>query len=632
MFDFIRNNRRFAQLVLALLMIPLGIFGIDFLQMGGGGGDAVAKVGKQEVSVVDFDQAIRQQTDAMRQQMGESFNNSMVESPVFRSGVLDRLINEKLLDAAAAEGKLVVPDAYVQEQIKAMPEFQENGHFSMRLYEALLRGQGYSPQAFEYKKRKDVEKQALLFPVMGTIKVPAAVASRWLAIDGEERTVSAWILDAKSREASVKLAPDAAKQFYAANPKRFEEAERVKLEYIVLSADELGAQVNVSEADALKWYEENKKARFVQADERRASHILVQLAKDAKPDARDAAKKKAEGLLAKLKADPSKFAELAKANSDDKFSAEKGGDVGFFARGAMVKAFEDTAFSLKPKEVSGVVETEFGFHIIQLNEVRGGGVKSFADAKNEAIAELRHQAGVKRFAEIGEQFGNLVYEQPDALKPIADKLGLKLQTTDWLSASSLPEGVLSNPKVRAAIFAAESIKGKRNSEALDLGRDTSVSVRVADHKPARVKSFDEVRAEVEVLAKAKEAAKLAKQEGEAALAKLNSSGSAAGEKWEAAKAFKRAENLSAEVRKAIFGASVKKLPAYVGVGSEAGYAIFRVEKVKEDKVASNDPRIKQVSERYASNLAQEDLRAYLLALRNRAKVKTDDTKLMAKSQ
>lgn len=630
MFDVVRNNPKLAQIFLALISVPFALFGVDaYFRNAGVNAGAVAKVGKREIALTEFDTALRQQADVMRRQMGDSFNSSTLESPVFRAGVLDRMINERVLDEAIVDGRFVVPDAYIQDTIKGMEQFQENGQFSMRLYQALIAGQGMSPQAFEYKIRKDLEKRALMYPLAGSIKVPTALAMRWVALEEEERTVSSWSFDAKTRAAGIKLADDAAKKFYSANTKRFEQPEQVKLEFIVLSADELASQATVSEEDARKWYDDHKKERFTQAEERHASHILVQVAKDAKPDAKLAAKKKAEDVLAKVKAQPGNFAKFAKEFSDDKMSAEKGGDLGFFGREAMVKAFSDMAFQLKPKEVSGLVESEFGYHIILLNEIRGGGVKTYDEVKTEVIGELRRQASAKRFGELGDQFGNMVYEQPDALKPIAEKLGLKLQTTDWVSAGTV-QGVLSHPKVRAAVFSAEAIKGKRNSEALDLGRDTSVSVRVVDHKEAKVKPFEEVKAEAEEQAKLDEAAKQAKAEGEAVLAKVKAGSSVDG-KWAASKALKRSDSLPNEVRKAVFAAPGTQLPAYVGVADAMGYTVYRIEKVTEPKIDANDPKIKQVAEAYGSNLGQEDLRAYILSLRNRLGVKIDDAKVNAKA-
>lgn len=628
MFDVIRNNRKFTQLFLVAITVPFALFGIDAYFQNSGASEAVATIGKRKITVLEFDNALRQQGDLLRQRMGDAFDIAMLESPEFRSSVLDRLINERVLEEAIADGRFVVPDAYIQDTIKTTEQFQENGQFSMRLYQALISGQGMSPAAYEYKIRQDLEKRALMYPVAGSVKVPAALAANWVKLEEESRTVAAWTLDAAERMATVKLADGAAKKFYDANPKRFEEPEQVKLEYLVLSAEELAAKATVSDEDARKWYEEHKKERFTQPEERRASHILIQVAKEAKAEDKVAAKKKAEDLLAKVKAQPTSFAKLATDMSDDKMSAEKGGDLGFFAADAMVPAFSDVAFKLKPKEISGLVETEYGFHIIQLQEVRGGGVKSFDEAKPELIAELRRQAASKQFTELGGQFGNMVYEQPDGLKPIADQLGLSLQTTDWVAASAL-QGVLAHPKVRAAAFAAESIKGKRNSEALDLGRDTSVSIRVVDHKAARLKPFEEVKTQAEDLAKLEEASKLAKADGEAALAKLKS-GAALDAKWGDAKPVKRSDSLPTEIRKAIFGSSVKQLPAYAGLATPNGYMVFRIEKLSVPTVDAKDPKIKQVADAYGSSLGQEDLRAYILSLRNRLGVKIDDAKLKAK--
>ncbi|WP_026258910.1 SurA N-terminal domain-containing protein [Uliginosibacterium gangwonense] len=638
MFDVVRNNPKIAQLILAVITVPFAFVGIEaYIRNGSGGADTVAKVGKQEITQAEFTNALRQQIDRMREQQGAAFDSATADSPVFRSSVLESLINQRLLDIAIKDGQLAISDAYLQDMIKSSPEFQENGQFSMRMYQLAVEQKGMTPQMFEAQQRGEIQKAALSFSLTESTKMPAVLASHWLALMQEERTVSAWRLDAKSKAADVKLAADAAKKYYDANLKRFEQPEQVKLEYVVLSADDLSAQAQVTEEDARKWYEEYKKTgdfakdkRFSVPEKRHASQILVQIPEGAKDDVKAAAKKKAEDLLAKIKAAPGKFAVIAKESSDDKPTAEKGGDMGFVGRDETVKPFEDALFKLKPKEISGLVESQYGYHIIMLNEVQGGSVKSFDEAKSDALAEVRHQAAVKRYAELGSDFGSMVYEQPDGLKPIADKLGLKLQTTDWLTAASLPQGVLSTPKVRAMIFSAEAIKEKRNSEAIDLGHDSVLSFRVVDSKPARTKTFDEVKAEAEASAKLAEAAKQTKVDGEATVAKLKA-GTAVDAKWSPSQAVQRMGEMSKDVRKAIFGVPAKQLPAYVGVADEDGYTVFRVEKVTEAKAEANDPRLKQISSGYATALGREDLRAYLQALRNKVGVKINEDKLNAKS-
>ena len=632
MFDTVRNNPKFVQIFLALITVPFALFGVDaYFRNAGGGGDYAAKVGAVEVSAPELDRAIRDQENNLRSQMGDAFDRNILESSEFKNAVLDRLINEKALGQTILQAKLQVPDAFVQSFIKSLPQFQENGQFSMRLYEAIVRSQGLTAQGFEDKVRTSLAQQMLLAPLVESAAVSRSTAARWIALSTEERSVSEWALQGAAFMSRVKLADDAAKKFYDANQSRFQVPEQAKIEYVVLSADDLAGQVTVSDADAKKWYDEHSD-RFQVAEERRARHILIQADKTASAEVKQAAKKRAEDLLVKVKANPEKFEAFAKENSDDKMSAVKGGDLGFFGKGAMVKAFEDTAFQLKPKDISNVVETEFGYHIIQLTEVKAGKTKSFDEVKAEAMDEVKKQAANKRFGELADQFSNMVYEQPDALKPVAEKFGLKLQQTDWVAKGAVTAKEIDNPKIQSALFAGDAIKSRRNTEAVDLGNGKMISARLADYRAASVKPFESVKADVEKVVIAQEAGKLAQLEGEADLAKLKTGETIATASWSASKSLTRANpELDDATRKAIFGASVKSLPAFVGVAKGSGYSIYKIEKVSEQKVADSDPRVKDVSQQYGKALGQEDIRGFIAAVRDRLGVKIKEDKSKSKS-
>ncbi|MDO6385214.1 SurA N-terminal domain-containing protein [Uliginosibacterium sp. 31-12] len=615
MFDAVRNNPKIVQLFLALITLPFAFFGVDaYFRNGGPGADAVAKVGKVEISSYQLDQAVRDQENSLREQLGGAFDKAYVESPAFKTAVLDRLINETALKGSIADSRLVVSAEAVQSYIKSEREFQENGQFSFPMYEARVRAMGLTPAAFEQRVREGMAQQQLMLPIAYSAFAPAPSVQYFLALEAEERSVAELVFDAAGYASKVKLTDDAARKYYDANQARFQTPEQVRLEYIQLSLESITRNLNVTEADARKWYDENQKA-FEGSEERRASHILVQVPADAKPEVRAAARKKAEDILAQVKSMPAKFAELAKSASDDPGSAEKGGDLGFFGRGAMVKPFEDAAFALKQREISGLVETEFGYHIIQLTDSRGGKAKSYDEVKADAMAGARKQMGNQRFAELADQFGNMVYEQPDALKPVADKFSLPLVQTDWLAREALPP-LLRNAKLQAALFSADSLQNRRNTEAVDLGNGVVISARILDHKPVATRSFDEVKSQAEELARAEEASRLALADGEVALKKLQA-GEVVSGGWKSAKSVKRGSpELSADSRKAIFAVSTDKFPVYAGSAHGDAYSVYRIEKVnKGAEVAPAE--LVEARRQFALTLGQEDLRAYIAGIRNR---------------
>ncbi|MEN3113022.1 SurA N-terminal domain-containing protein [Uliginosibacterium paludis] len=620
MFEAVRNNPKIAQSILAALVLPFAFFGVDaYFRNGNVGGDAAAKVGKVEITDFQLEQAVREQENALRAQMGASFDPSLTNTPEFKAAVLDRMINEAAVKAAIRDSKLVVSNESIQEYIKQIPSFQENGHFSFPLYEAYVRNQGLTPAGFEQQIRDTVAQQQLMLPIAGGAVISKFSSQRMLALDGEKRSVSELIFDASSKLAGVKLGSDDAKKYYDAHSDAFRAPEQAKVEYVLLSLDDIARNANISEADARMWFDENSKA-LTSHEERRASHILVQVAADAKAEAREAARKKAEGLLAQVKASPARFAEIAKANSDDTGSAEKGGDLGFFGRGAMVKPFEDAAFGLKSHEISGLVETEFGYHIITVTDIRGEKPKTFEEMKAEAMEGARKQAANLKFSEISEQLGNMVYEQPDALKPVAEKFGLKLIQTDWTPRSSLP-AVLQNQRVQTALFSSSSTQNRHNTEAIDLGNGSVISARIIDYKASAIRPFEEVRKQAEEAATQAEAARLAREEGESVLKKLQG-GESVPANWGTPKELKRSSpELTVEARVAVFSAPVEKLPAYVGALVGNNYSIFRVEKAELPAVSDTAPELKDAANRQAMLAGQEDLRAYIEAIRKRQGVK-----------
>ncbi|MBS1209383.1 MAG: ppiD [Proteobacteria bacterium] len=623
MFDAVRNNPKFVQIFLLVISLPFALFGIDsYFRDGGGSKEVAARVGSVDIVNQQVEYASREQENVLREQMGDSFDRAILDTPEFRASVLDRLINETAIKTTIRQSKMIVPDSMVQDYIKSRPEFQENGQFSLSLYDSVISTQGKTRDGFQQQVREGLAQNQLLAPIVQSAVTPQATAARWIALDNEERTISEFVFDAKNFLAEVKLPADAAKKYYESNPSLFKTPEQVKLEYTVMSVADIAKQIQVSDEDARNWYNENIKT-FEQAEERRASHILVQVDAKAKPEVKAAARKKAEELLAKVKASPAKFALIAKESSDDKASAEKGGDLGFFARGAMVKSFEDAAFTLKDKEISGLVESEFGYHIIMLTDVRGGKTKSFEEVKAEALDNARKQAAAKRFAELADQFGNLVYEQPDSLKPAAEKFSLKLIQTDWLPRNALPAGVLQNLKLQAALFSAESLSTRRNTEAVDVGDGQLAAARVLEFKPASVKPFEQVSAEVETVVKNEEAAKIAKARGEEALSKLKAGDVlATAPAWSASRTVKRSnQDLTPAARVAVFSAKTDKLPAFQGVTRDQGYVIYRIESVNTPKLADDVAKLKSISERYAMALGEEDLRAYISGVRARLGVK-----------
>ena len=630
MFDFVHKNKRLIQIVLGLMIIPFAFFGMESYTRSMGGANEVASVDGQSVTVREFGDEQRQQMDRIRGILGKGADMSMFDTPEARNGLLDTLIDRRVLATNAVKSRLVIGDEQLRELISTMQPFQVDGKFSKSTYETLLMGQGMTPAMFEAKLRYDLTMSQLSRSVAGSAIQSRTVAGRLAALEGQQREVQEHVIPADAFLSQVKVDEPAAKAYYDANLASFRTPEQVKAEYLVLSAEQLGALDPVTE-DEIKAAYAARAGQYKQSEQRDVSHILIAAAADAKPAEKEAAKKKAEALLAEVRKTPAKFAELAKQNSQDPGSAEKGGELGTVTPGTMVKPFEDAAFKLKEGETSSLVETEFGYHIIRVTSIQPAKVKAIEEVRGELAKELARQKGTRKFAESAEVFSNLVYEQSDSLKPAAERFKLQVQKTDWIPKTGSPAaGPLASPKMLSSLFTPDTIQSRRNTDAIEVAPGVLASARVAEHKPAAQLKFEEVRAEIEKRLRVQEAGKLARRDGEAKLAELKA-GKEIAVKWSPPQAISRgkAEGVAPDALRQILSADPKRMPAYTGFGAERGYVLYRVARVIEAP-----PKVEQDAKAALSRLegqaGGEQFAAYAASLRSRAKIEVNKDNLEKK--
>lgn len=632
MFDSVRNNQKIIQIVLALIVLPFAFWGVDSYIANVSSNQEVASVGKAKIGIGEFQSALREQQERMRPALGGR-DPSLLDTPQLRRAVLDNLINQRLLLVHAIQSNLTISDQQLANFITSVPALQDNGQFSRQRYEALVAGQGMSTEVFEANVRRDLAQQQSLTAVTDGVLPGTTATARWLAAQLEEREISEAVLRPAQYLARVKVPAEAARAFYEANKKQFEMPEQLRAEYLVLSQDKLLAQTVVAEADIKAAYQARNE-QFKQAEERRASHILITAAKTASEAELKAAEAKALDVLAQVRKAPGDFAKLAKQYSQDPGSANRGGDLDWFGRGAMVKPFEDATFSLKEGQTSELVRSDFGFHIIKVTGIRAERVKALDEVRGELANELKHQSAAKQFAEMAENFSNTVYEQADSLQPAAEKFRLEIQQSGWLSKDGAADGPFANAKLRAALFADDAIANKRNTEAVEIAPGTLVAARVVGHKAAATQPFEAVAGAIEKMLTDQEAAKLAARDGEEKLARL-----AKGEKvdvsWGPSRPLSRATaaNLAPHAVSAIFKADASKLPAYVGTGIPGGFALFRISQVKPFTPQGDEPpRAKALKTQYARQVAEAEFSAWMSALRARYPVEINKAMLEAKDQ
>jgi peptidyl-prolyl cis-trans isomerase D len=631
MFDLVQKHRKAIMIALFVLIIPpFALFGVDSYFRDGGSGRAVAKVGDHEIHEQEFTNAVRERQEQLRNMSGGRIDPALLDSPELRFSVLEGLVRQRvLLDHALRSGMTVSPEQ-LRTYITQAPVFQEDGKFSLTRYEQYLKGRGENAANFENRVRQELLLSQLQETYSGSSIVPRAVAERLLRITGQQREVSRAVISPEKFAAAVKLEDDAAKKYYDGHQDEFRVPEQVRIEYVTLSAESVAPQVHVDPADVQKYYESNQR-QFGVAESRQASHILIGVDKSAGDEAKKKARAQADQVYEELKKNPSAFAELAKKQSQDPGSAAKGGDLGSFSRGSMVKAFDDAVFSMKVGETSAPVESEYGYHIIRVTGSTPAQVKSLEQARPEIEKELKKQLVGQRYAQLAETLNNTLFEQADSLKPAADAVKVAARTSGWISRSGAQEPLLNNPKLIQAIFTDDVLVNKRNTEAIEVAPGTIVGARMVEHKPSAVQPFAEVKTAVEKKLVQTRASQLAAQEGRQQLEQLRQ-GKTLELSWEAPQLVSRADTkgMSEPVLRQVFKADETKLPSYTGVEGPGGsYLLLKVMRVVNPE-KTDRAQAKSMADGLAQVLGEEQFNAYLASLKGKAKVKLEKDQIEKK--
>ena len=625
MFEFIRKHSKIVMVLLFLLIIPSFVmFGIDGYRRSMEQGAVVATVDGTEITQGEWDEAHRLTVERARAQ-SPNLDSKFFDSPEARYATLERLVRERTLRAAADKFHLMPSEARLASTLQQDPSIAQlrgaDGKLDLAQYRQLLAAQGMTPESYEARVASEMALRQVLEGVSSSSVAPKSQADAVLEPFFQQRNIQAVVFKAADYVAKAVPTDADLEAFYASHKARFRRDEQADVEYAVLDIDAIKQSIVPDEKALHAFYEQNQ-ARLVGQEERRASHILLTVAKDAPAAERDKVKAKAEQLLAAVRKNPSSFADVARKESQDPGSAAQGGDLNFFARGAMVKPFEDAAFSLKKGDISDVITSDFGFHIIQLTDMKAVRQRSFDEVRPELEAQFRQQEAQKRFAEAADTFTNSVYEQADSLKPVTEKLKLPLQTASKVGRVPAPgvTGVLANQRLLTALFAPDAVEKKRNTEAVETGPSQLASARIVNYTPARTPPLADVRDEVRSLWIAEKSTELAKKDGEERLAA-----------WKAAPAtanLPAAVNISRNdgaqqnpaVVTAAMRASTATLPSWIGVATgDGGYAVVRVNKI-EGRTSSSvkDPVAERAQVAQAWGSAESN--AYFEWLRSRMKV------------
>lgn len=625
MFDIFRKHTKIMMVLLFLLIIPsFVLFGIDRYNRMGQSDEVVAKIGSVEITKGQWDQAHKNEVDRLRASRPE-LDVKLFDSAEARFATLERLVRDRVMIVAAEKARLITSDARLASFLQQDPTIaslrKADGKLDMDRYRQLAASQGLTPEGFENSVRQDISKQQVELAIRQSGFVEPAPADVALNAFFEKREVQVQNFTAKDYTAGINPSETELEAFYQANQTMFKSPEQAKVEYVVLDMDSVRKEIKISEADLRSYYDQNA-ARLSGVEERRASHILINAPKDAPVADRQKAKEKAESLLKAVRAAPDSFADIAKMNSQDTGSAAKGGDLGYFARGAMVKPFEDAVFAMKKGAISDLVESDFGYHIIKLTDVKEPKQRSFEELRAGIEHDLQAQQAQRKYAEVAETFTNTVYEQSDSLQPVVDKLHLEAKTVDKLLRHPAPGavGVLASDKFLSALFDPESIEKKRNTEAVETSVNQLVSGRIISYRPASALAFSEVRDLVRVRVIAARAAELAHKDGLEKLALWRKEPDKSSLPTAVVISRDQTQSMPAQLVTAAMKADVSTLPAWAGVDlGSTGYAVVRINKLVPRNEASQ-PSVAQDREQYAQWWNAAEAQAYYATLKARLKV------------
>lgn len=622
MFDFVRKHTRVMQGLLVLLIVPSFVLvGVQSYSKFMDDDGVVAKVAGKDITQTEWDQAHRRTVERVRAQQPDA-DPSTFDKPEFKKQVLESLVREYVLSVAARDLNLTAADARLVRMFATDQQYAFLRNPDGSLNKDLLQAQGLTAAQFAQRLRLDMSVNQVLGGVAGTGLISTVANREAVEALFQVREVQWMKFEPKAYVAKLDPTVDQLKAFYnsPANTKEFMVPEKADVQFVQLDLDTLKKGVSVPEDELRRSYQENI-ARFTQPEERRASHILIKAEKSAPAPQKQAAQAKAEQLLAQLKKNPAQFAELAKKNSDDPGSAVNGGDLDFFGRGAMAKPFEDSVFSLKQGDISGVVESDYGYHIITVTGVRGGQPQPFEAVRAQIEDDARKQLAQRQYAEAAESFTNKVYEQPDSLKPVSDDLKLTVQTAANVlrSPGTKDQGVLSNPRLLEALFDPANRAKNRNTEAIEVGPNKLVSARIVKYTPASKPAFEQVQALVRERWIAAESFRAARQDADQKLALWKQSP----DKAQLPAAVQMSRRLVFSQPPAVLDAALrvpdKQLPAWVvvDIGNE-GSALLKVNKVLPLQITPQE--VQETETQFSGYWAKAEAEAYFQSLKHKYKV------------
>jgi peptidyl-prolyl cis-trans isomerase D len=609
-----RSQGWIVWIIFGLIILTFALWGVQSY-VGVNEQPAIAVVDSIKITQNQYQNALQQQRQRFQSMLGANYDPKLFDTPSVRRNVAEQLINDAVLREFMVNSGMRVSDRQVGQFIVSVPQFQKDGKFSEELFQNYLRSQGESQERFFSLLSNDIMHNQLNHGIVSSglrTEKETEYESRLL---NQKRDIGYMLFNYKNYMKGIKLSDKEIQDYYQSNPQRFMTDEQVSVEYIDLSLRGLADQIRVTDKELRKYFEQNK-SQYVAPEQRRASHILIQVPKNAEAATDKKARAKAEEILKKIRGGAD-FASMARKYSEDAGSAKQGGDLGYFVPGTMTKAFDNKVFSMKKGQVSGLVRTEFGYHIIKLTDIKQT-EKSFDQVKKQVRQEYKKREAEKQYYDLSEQLANIAYESPDSLNPAADQTGLKIQQSGLFSRREA-KGVLKNPKVLETLFNPDTINLREN-EVVEISPEHMLVARVKDHVPAKVKPLEQVRSSIHSLLLAEKAKAKARERADAALQAFQKGKTATklaaefGVKWKHAGLLTRHDKAKADpaILSKAFTLPKGDMPASGNATLNNGdIAMVVVSKVEEGASKAENPQITQRAKQQDGQLAYSQFVAYL---------------------
>lgn len=504
-----------AYIIVILIAIPFALWGIHEY-FGGPADQKVADVNGQEISKRVFDSQLQDQRRYLQSILGDSFDTVYSDENDLKQSVLDSMIQNTLINNESKTAGYRVSDEQLYERIRSVPQFQKDGKFDSETYQQLLAAQRRSAVEFEEQLRVEESNKQFQSSVLFSSFLPGNSKQQYASLKKQKRNFDYLLLTSDTD--SVEVSEQEIDEYYQDNQQSFKSPAKVRLEYLEILQKDIGDKLEYSEDEILASYNDDPD-RYRTQELRKASHILFKLSEEATAEEMAVAFDNAKAAIDRIN-NGELFAEVAKEVSDDKFSTENGGALGFLSRSDIDNPpFVNKLFSMQAGEVSEPVRTNLGVQVVQLEEIKSSTRKSFEEVKNQIENELRSEASQKEFVDQAEQLSNLSYVNVDSLDSAADALDLEIQTSEWISGASL-EGIASFPGVVAAAFSDEVLNKSENSTLLELADGHVAVIRVLEHQEEQIQSLEEVSESIEKLVRLKKAHASLLATGESTLTKL----------------------------------------------------------------------------------------------------------------